>query len=166
MNRFNTMALAGAMLAGLICATTPVLAEAGSNPLANAKGSRIVGVYDVSIDVHNCVSGAYLFSMVAMHKFELGGTGQLLPSGNSAVVPVHMMVWEYLGDDTWRSATQFFRYDAGGVIGTGRIVNEVWLSEDGTEYGGSGYSENYDLAGNLVGVGACPSFTGTRFTGG
>jgi hypothetical protein len=153
-----------ALSIGILATYGAAFAEAGSNPLANAKGSGIVGVWDVTVDVYNCNSGAYITSFPAMHKFELGGTGQVVPAGDSPIGPVHMMVWEYLGDNTYSSVIKFFRYDAGGLIGTAVLTNEVWISEDGTEYGGSGISKLYDLDGNQVGIAGCPSLSGTRFT--
>ena len=155
--------LVGALILGLMSAQVTAVAQPASNPLANARSSQIVGVWNVTVDLYTCDNGAYITSFPAMHKFELGGTGQVVPAGNSPVSPVHLMVWEYLGDNTYSSVFQFFRYDAGVVIGTTRLTNVVWVSEDGTEYGGSGISELYDLDGNRVGVAGCPSVSGTRF---
>ena len=157
--------ITGALAIALLATSLPNLAAAGSNPLANAQGSRIVGVWSVTVDLYNCDTGAYVASFPAMHKFELGGTGQVVPAGNSPAVPAHMMVWEYLGNNTYSSIFKFFRYNASGVIGTTVLTNEVWISDDGTEYGGSGISELYDLDGNLIGVAGCPSIFGTRFPG-
>ena len=165
MNRMNRIiGIATALSIGILVTYGTAFAAAGSNPLATAKSSRIVGVWDVTVDLYNCDSGALMGSFPAMHKFELGGTGQVVPAGNSPVVPVHMMVWEYLGNNTYSSIFKFFRYNAEGVIGTTVLTNEVWVSEDGMEYGGSGISELYDLNGNWVGVAGCPSISGTRFT--
>jgi hypothetical protein len=165
MKRLNRItAIAAALSLGILVTYGTALAETGSNPLTNAKGSGIVGVWDVTVDLYNCDSGAYINSFPAMHKFELGGTGQVVPAGNSPTIPVHMMVWEYLGNNTYSSVFKFFRYNAGGLIGTTVLTNEVWISEDGMEYGGSGISELYDLNGNLVGIAGCPSLSGTRFT--
>ncbi|MDH4124563.1 MAG: hypothetical protein OEW64_03905 [Gammaproteobacteria bacterium] len=87
----------GVLLSGIL----PVLASsavfASSNPLSNAKGSRIVGVWDVSVTVFNCDTGAQGPTFPALHKYELGGTGQLEPAGSSPVNPLHLVVWEYLG---------------------------------------------------------------------
>jgi hypothetical protein len=163
MKHLNTRSLVtGALLLGLMSTQLPATAETGSNPLANARGSKIVGVWNVNVDLYNCGNGAYITSFPAMHKFELGGTGQVVPAGNSPLSPVHMMVWEYLGNDTYSAVFQFFRYDQNGLIGTSKLTNEVWVSPDGSEYGGFGIAELYDLDGNLVGIAGCPSVSGTR----
>lgn len=150
---------------GILVTYGTAFAQTGSNPLTNAKGSKIVGVWNVTVDLYNCNTGAFITSFPAMHKFELGGTGQVVPAGSSPTIPVHMMVWEYLGNNTYSSVFQFYRYDFTGLIGTTLLTNEVWVSDDGTEYGGSGISELYDLDGNRVGIAGCPSISGTRLTG-
>lgn len=157
--------LAGVLLTGVLSVLAATTVFAGSNPLRNAKGSRIVGVWDVSVTVFNCATGAQGPTFPALHKYELGGTGQLEPAGSSPANPLHLVVWEYLGGNQYSANAKFFRYDASGVIGTTVISNVVSISDDGTTYSGSGIAELYDLNGNKVGVAGCPSFSGTRFTG-
>ena len=155
----------GVLLTGVISVLAASTVLAGSNALANAKGSRIVGVWDVTVTLYNCDTGAQGPTFPAMHKYELGGTGQVEPAGSSPANPLHLMVWQYLGKNQYSANIKFFRYDESGVIGTTVISNVVWLSKDGTQYGGSGIAELYDLSGNKVGVAGCPSLSGTRFTG-
>jgi hypothetical protein len=155
----------GVLLTGILSVLAASAVVASSNPLTNAKGSRIVGVWDVSVTVFNCDTGGQGPTFPALHKYELGGTGQLEPAGSSPANPLHFVVWEYLGANQYSANAKFFRYDASGVIGTTVISNVVWISDDGTAYSGSGIVELYDLNGNKVGVAGCPSFSGTRFTG-
>ena len=155
----------GVLLTGVFCVLAASSVLASSNPHTNAKGSRIIGVWDVSVTVYNCDTGAQGPTFPALHKYELGGTGQLEPAGSSPANPLHLMVWKYQGKNQYSASIKFFRYDENGVIGTTVISNAVWLSKDGTQYSGSGIAELYDLNGNKVGVAGCPSFTGTRFTG-
>jgi len=155
----------GVLLSGVVAVLAASAVFAASNPLTNATGSRIVGVWDVSVTVFNCDSGAQGPTFPALHKYELGGTGQLEPAGSSPLNPLHLVVWEYLGANQYSANAKFFRYDASGVIGTTVISNLVWVSDDGKTYSGSGIAELYDLSGNKVGVAGCPSFSGTRFTG-
>ncbi|MDX1487536.1 MAG: hypothetical protein R3268_04995 [Acidiferrobacterales bacterium] len=164
-NLNKTSKLAGILLTGVVSllATSAVFAD--SNPLTKAEGSRIVGVWDVSVTLFNCETGAQGPTFPALHKYELGGTGQVEPAGNSPANPLHLMVWEYLGKDHYSANIKFFRYDESGVIGTTVISNVVWLDKSGTQYSGSGIAELYDLNGDKVGVAGCPSLSGTRFTG-
>ncbi len=157
--------LAGILLTGAVSLLATSTVFAGSNSLTNGKASRIVGVWDVAVTLFNCDTGAQGPTFPALHKYELGGTGQVEPAGSSPANPLHLMVWEYLGDGQYSANIKFFRYDESGVIGTTVISNVVWLSKDGTEYTGSGIAELYDLSGNKIGVAGCPAISGTRFTG-
>ena len=157
--------LAGILLTGVVSLMAASAVFADSHPLVKAGGARIVGVWNVSVTLFDCVSGAQGPTFPAMHKYELGGTGQYEPAGNSPANPLHLMVWEYLGKDQYSASVRFFRYDESGVIGTTVISNVVWLDKSGTQYSGSGIAELYDLNGNKVGVAGCPSLSGTRFTG-
>lgn len=159
------MKLPAVMLTGFVSLLATTAVFAGSNSHMKGKASRIVGVWDVAVTLFNCDTGAQGPTFPAMHKFELGGTGQVEPAGNSPANPLHLMVWEYLGKGQYSANIKFFRYDESGVIGTTVISNVVWLSKDGTEYSGSGIAELYDLGGEKIGVAGCPAISGTRFTG-
>ena len=157
--------LTGALLTGVlsVLATSTVLAS--SHPLGKAKGSRIVGVWDVTVTVFNCETNAPMFSFPALHKYELGGTGQVEPAGSTPANPLHLMVWKYLGKGQYSASIKFFRYDESGVVGTTVISNAFGLNKSATEFSGSGIVELFDLEGNMVAIGGCPEISGTRFTG-
>ena len=157
--------LAGALLTGVVSLLAASAVVAGSHPLTKGAGARIVGVWDVTVTVFHCETDTQLFSFPALHKFELGGTGQVEPAGSTPANPLHLMVWEYLGKGQYSASIKFFRYDETGVVGTTVISNAIELNKSGTEYSGSGIVEFFDLNGNKVGVAGCPSISGTRFTG-
>lgn len=140
-------------------------AQIGPDPKTIARHSRIVGLWDVQVTVNNCATGAPLASFLALHKYEFGGTGQVVPATNPAGLSAHMMTWSHVGGNDYQMAVKMFRFDGtGNSIGWVIILNEVSINEDADEYSGSGIAEIFDPAGNLVG-GSCPSFVGTRFTG-
>jgi hypothetical protein len=157
--------LTGALLTVALFVLTTSTAFAGSNPHSKGKASRIVGVWDVTVTVFNCETNAQLFSFPALHKYELGGTGQVEPAGSSPANPLHLMVWEYLGKGQYSASIKFFRYDETGVVGTTVISNVFGLNKSGSEFDGSGIVEFFDLNGNKVGVAGCPEISGTRFNG-
>lgn len=165
MRHLSRLAIATFIFTGML--GTPVAANANeaSSALANARGSRIVGVWSVTVDVYNCDTRAHLKTFPALHKFDLGGTGGIAQAGTSPAVPTLMMVWKHLGADRYSADTKFFRYDAGGLVGMTVLNNEVWLSEDGMAYGGFGVSRLFDLSGNELGIQGCVELSGTRFTG-
>jgi len=46
----------------------------------HARHNRIVGLWDVQVTVFNCSTGVPLANFRALHKYELGGTGQVVPA--------------------------------------------------------------------------------------
>jgi hypothetical protein len=129
----------------------------------NARDSRIVGVWDVQVTVRNCSTGATLANFRGLHKYELGGTGQIVPATNPAALSSHVSVWEPIEKNVYQMSFKMFRFDAAGNnIGWIIVRNNVAINEDATEYVGSGKSEIFDSNGNVVGT-SCPAFTGTRF---
>jgi hypothetical protein len=130
----------------------------------NARHNRIVGLWDVQVTVFNCSTGVPLSNFRAVHKYELGGTGQVVPATNPAVLSAHMSIWSYVQQNDYRLAFKMFRFDpAGNSIGWIIVKNNVAINEDATEYAGSGQAEIFDSNGNSVGT-TCPTFTGTRFS--
>lgn len=166
MKRLNkVIGITAALLIGTFATQVTVYAQIGQDPKTNARHSRIVGLWDVVVTVTNCATGAPLASFPALHKYELGGTGQVVPNGNTARLSAHMMIWSHVESNDYLMAIKMFRFDeVGNNIGWVVLNNEISINEDADEYSGSGIAQTFDAAGNLVG-GSCPTFAGTRFTG-
>lgn len=155
-----------AVLIGTFIAQTAVYAQDGPPQKPNARQHRIVGLWDVDVTITRCDNGAPLFTFPALHKYELGGTGQIVPATDPTALSAHMMTWNYAGNDDYQAAAKMFRFDEGGnYIGWVILNNEVSLSQNGNEYVGSGTAEFFNTAGVLVGA-SCPNFVATRFDGG
>lgn len=162
----KALVIQGALLIAALAFLPPAAAKP-LTPVVKAHESRIVGVWDVTVTLHHCGNGNVLTSFPALHKYEQGGTGQIVPPSNPALTGAHMLVWEYLGDGQYAAAFKFFRFDGtGAMVGTTVITADVWVDDEGMQYGGSGMAELYDTAGNFIGLAGCPSFEGTRFTTG
>lgn len=166
MKRLNkVIGITVALLIGTIVAQATAYAQIGPDPQTNARHSRIVGLWDVQVTNSNCATGAPLSTFSAMHKYELGGTGQVVPAGSPTALSAHMMIWNHVSGNDYQVSLKMFRFDgAGNAIGWIVLTNEVSINEAADEYAGSGVAQVFDAAGNLVG-GSCPSFVGTRFTG-
>ncbi len=169
MKRTNTVfgkvfGFAAALLTGIFLVQVTAYAQIGPNPKANARHSRIVGLWDVQVTVTNCSNGSVLGSFPAMHKFEFGGTGQVVPSTNPAALSAHMMIWSHVKDNDYLMSVKMYRFDAGAYVGYTVLTNELSLNEAADKYEGSGTAEFYDKAGNLF-MTSCPLLTGTRYTG-
>lgn len=157
--------MAIAMLIALFLAQSVVYAQTGSDPKTNALHSRIVGIFDVDVVVTDCATGTTLASFRALHKYELGGTGQVVPATSPVGLSEHSMIWSHIRGNDYRIAVKAFRFDpAGNNIGWIVITNEISISGDANSYSGYGVAEVYNSAGVLM-FASCPSFTGTRFTG-
>lgn len=144
------------LLALAVCLQTTASAQA-----VNARENRIVGLWDVQVSNLNCNTGTPLASWQALHKYELGGTAQLIPA--SAVLSAHVGIWRHVRGNDFELTVKEFRLDAAGNnIGWIVIKADVAISENATEYAGSGQAEVFDVNGNIVGK-SCPTFTGTRF---
>lgn len=153
------------LLIALFLAPSAVYADADKDLKSMARHSRIVGLYDVDVVVANCATGATVASFRALHKYELGGTGQVVPATNPVGLSEHSMIWSHVQGNDYRIAVKTFRFDAAGnSIGWIVIRNDVSISEDAYSYSGYGTAEVYNSAGVLLAT-SCPSFTGIRFTG-
>ena len=154
-----------AVLVGAMFVQSTAWAQIGPDPNSNAHQSRIVGLWDVEVTITHCASGTPLFRFPAIHKYERGGTGQVVPATNPAGLSAHMLVWSHAGGYDYQMAMKMFRFDGtGNYIGWTVLTSELSLSNDANEYAGSGIAEFFDTDGNPVG-GSCPIFSGTRFTG-
>jgi len=155
---------AGVALIVLLFTSLGASAQVVSEPRNSARPDRIVGLWDVQVSVASCAGGPVFNTFPAMHKYEFGGTGQVVPAGNPTGLSAHMMVWTHLDGNNYLSRFKMYRYDASGqTVGWTILTNEVSINEEATEYTGSGYAEFFDNNGNLL-MASCPSFTGTRFS--
>ena len=163
LTRISGIALAA--LIGVFATQTTAQAQIGPDPHSKARHSRIVGLWDVDVDITNC-SGTTLFSFHAMHKYEQGGTGQVVPATNPGALSAHMLVWNYAGFDQYQTAMKMFRFNGGAYDGWVEVVSEVSMNDYADEYEGRGEAKFYDKDGNFQSnLTTCPVFSGTRFTG-
>jgi hypothetical protein len=129
----------------------------------NSRDSRIVGVWDVQVTLRNCTTQAPLPSgFRGLHKYELGGTVQVVPSTNPAALSQHVGVWTPVAKDLYQMTFKMFTFGpTGNNTGWTVVHNDVALTEDGAVYVGSGKAETFDLNGIKIGE-ICPAFIGTR----
>jgi hypothetical protein len=128
-----------------------------------ARENRIVGLWDVQVNNLNCTTGVQVSSFRGMHKYELGGTAQIVPATNPAALSAHMGVWRHIEWNDYKLSVKTFRFDAAGNnIGWIIIKADVAINEDATGYAGSGQAEIFDANGTMV-ARSCPTFAGTRF---
>jgi hypothetical protein len=155
---FARLFLRSASILVLLAGVAPQLAAQS----VQANQNRIVGVWDIQVTNRNCDTGNPVGSFPALHKYELGGTAQVVPATNPARLSAHLGVWRNIRGNDYELAFKMFRFDAtGSAIGWVVVKFEVSIDNDETEYQGSGEAQFFDLDGNNVGR-SCPSFAGTR----
>jgi hypothetical protein len=125
----------------------------------------IVGVWNVSVDITNCATGATIASGEAMALFAADGTRHETNATNPALRSPAFGTWRRLGkkNNKYQFAFRFFRFDTAGVnLGSQVIRHDLVLSADGTSYFSEGTAEIFDPFGNLIVIG-CSTATATRF---
>jgi hypothetical protein len=152
--------IAGAALALMVAALLfPISVSAQSE---KARGNRIVGLWDVVVENRLC-DGTLIGTFLGLHKFELGGTAQTVPSTNPLSLSAHVGVWNHLGQNNYNLAFKMWRFDpAGNYIGWVVVRFDIVIDEQAEAYVGAGLALIYDTAGNIVSSG-CPTITATRF---
>lgn len=162
----NRVIAATAFTVALAFTYTVAEAQIGPNPKNGPRQGRIAGLWDVEVTVTHCESGVPLATFQALHKFERGGTGQIVPATNPAALSAHMMIWSHVDESDYLQSAKFYRFDgAGTAVGWVVLTNEITLNPDADEYEGSGVAEIFDADGNLLAT-SCPILAATRFTGG
>jgi hypothetical protein len=152
--------IAGAALTLIVAAAlwlTSVSAQSG-----NAHGDAIVGLWDVVVENRAC-DGPTIGTFVSMHKFELGGTAQTVPSTSPVNSSAHVGIWNHQGQNNYNLAFKAWRYDpAGNCIGWTVVRFDIVIDEQAETSFGTGQAQVYDTTGNIVSS-SCPTFTGKRF---
>ena len=151
-----------AVLAFSLVAQGSAFAADGSQPKTLFGPNKIVGLWEVDVVIENCLTGDPAGAFKAMHQYQMGGTGQVVPATNPALLSGHLAVWEHVRRNDYRQVVKFYRFDpTGSPVGSTVIRNEITINQSGTEYFGSGVADFYDLGGNYL-FSSCPSFIGTR----
>ena len=124
----------------------------------------IVGVWDVSITIVSCTTGAPLGTTgSAMVMFNDGGTVTEV-SGNSNQ-STGLGTWRHLGGSRYSSLSKFLLYSTFGpaaINGTQVLTREIELNKTADEYTNTATAKTYDTSGNLINT-VCVTATATRF---
>jgi hypothetical protein len=121
----------------------------------------IEGVWDISVTVRSCATGAALFTGRVIHMFIDGGS--LTEVADRANRSAGLGSWRHLGGRSYASVQKWIEYTAaGGDNGTGVVMREIELSENGDNFTAKSTSEVFNAAGQLISTG-CATSTGTRF---
>jgi hypothetical protein len=158
------------LLKGVLAAAIVLPALSGTQVPAFAQSAQeqrgqeeqgIEGVWDISVTVRSCATGAALFTGRVIHMFIDGGS--LTEIADRANRSTGLGTWHYLGGHSYASVQKWIEYTAaGGDNGTGVVTREIELSENGDTFAAKSTSEVFNAAGQLISTG-CATSTATRF---
>ena len=123
----------------------------------------IEGLWDVSVTVVSCATGAPLFTDThgAILMFADGGT--LTEIADRANRSTGLGTWSHLGGSSYTTFEKWFEYTAASTFnGTTVITREIELSKDADEYTATASTQVYNAMGQLINTG-CATSTATRF---
>jgi hypothetical protein len=99
-------------------------------------------VRQVQVTVNSCASGLPIAGFLALHKYELGGNGQVVPATNPTGLSAHMMIWNHVSNIDEQMSMKMLRFDGpGNPIGWIALTSEISINEAADEYAESGMAE-------------------------
>lgn len=142
-----------------IC-TILALGLAASQTLLQAQeGSGLEGVWNVSVTVVNCATGAPIRTVHALQMF--GQHGLFTETANTASRGISEGVWSNTGGQTYDAHYWFYRYHPDGTFASlAKATNRITLGDDG-QFTALGLIQDFDASGALISTG-CVSQAASR----
>jgi hypothetical protein len=125
---------------------------------------KIEGSWDNVTTRRNCVTGAAIGTFPSMFTFSQGGTMWEAGAGSDPKLrSASHGVWSFEGKGIYRTAVQFFRFNADGTPAGRQIIRQVIeLSPDWTTYTATAMVQVLDVNGNVI-ANNCATGVATRF---
>ena len=151
-NILRSLALTMALIVFFGCSYFPVVGQ-------GEKGN-LNGVWKTVVTPRICATGAPVGpTFPGILLFAADGT---MTGTSTAAASVYGLWRREPGLREYSFATLSLRFDAGNVVGSRRITQNVSVDETGNNFTSSGGFQDYDLNGNQIGSG-CASSVGSRF---
>ena len=154
--------ICGMALATMLALAThnSVLAQSGQEQRGKEQ-QPLEGVWDISVTVRSCSTGAALHTGRAIQIFIDGGT--MTEIADRANRSAGLGTWRHLGGRSYATHHEFIEYDAAGSFnGTTVLTREIELSENTDDFTATTTTEVYNAAGQLINT-VCATSTATRF---
>lgn len=127
------------------------IALAGSLTALHAQQNTLEGVWNVSVTVTDCTTGAPIRTVHSLQAYHHDGT--VNETANTASRGPSEGVWSAAGGGAYKDSFYFYRYTSTGTFASlAHGVNTITLSEDG-HYTSTGYVYDFDANGNLLSTG-------------
>ena len=144
-----------------ICMVLALGAAASPMVIQAQQGNTLKGVWDVTVTVTNCQTGALIRTVRSLQQFRPDGT--IVETANAASRGISEGVYSSAGDHTYNASYWFFRYKADGTFASiARISDSITLGQDNT-FASEGTVLDFDGTGALISTG-CFVHSATRLT--
>ena len=139
------------------------LAAAASPAILSAEGTRgIVGIWDVSVTVKDCHTGAPIRTVRSLQMFNQDGT--ISETANTFLRGSSVGVWAHAGGQMFGATFWFFRYKPDGTFASiAKALDMVVLGQDGSQFTASGTIQDFD-ANNVLLTTGCFTHAARRLT--
>ncbi|HLN00453.1 MAG TPA: hypothetical protein VK335_14295 [Bryobacteraceae bacterium] len=120
------------------------------------------GVWDVSVTVTNCQTGALIRTVRSIQGFLHDGS--FTESANTFLRGASVGAWTRNGDSTSAAKFWFFRYKPDGTFASfAQALDMITVSEDGTEFTAQGTIQDFDTNNVSLSIG-CFTHTAKRLS--
>ena len=134
-----------------ICTILALGLAASQTMLHAQEGSGLLGVWNVSITVVNCETGAPIRTVHSLQEFSLGGS--FTETANTALRGISEGVWSNAGEQTYAASYWFYRYNPDGTFASlAQATNKIMLGDNG-QFTASGVVQDFNASGALISVG-------------
>ena len=150
------------ILVGMALATTVAVTAAQVSLSAHEEQDRqgIEGVWDVSVTIRQCDSGAPVAAIHAMNMFIQGGT--LTETSNDLLRSSSLGTWRRVSRHGYTAVFRFFTFNPdGSFAGRNKITRAIKLGIDANRFVANAVFEVFDVNDNLV-VSGCGTETAQR----
>jgi hypothetical protein len=122
--------------------------------------SRLQGVWDVSVTVTDCQTGAPIRIVRSLQMFRHDGT--FIETANTASRGISEGIWTPTGGQTYDASYWFFRYKPDGTFASiAKAADMITLGQEAGQFTASGKIEDFDANGALISIG-CFTHTAKR----
>jgi hypothetical protein len=134
-----------------ICAVLALGVAASQMALHAQEGNTLKGVWDVTVTVTNCQTGALIRTVNSLQQFRHDGT--IVETANSASRGISEGVYSTAGDKTYDAAYWFFRYNPDGTFASmAKVTDQIKLGEEG-QFTSAGVVLDFNATGTLISTG-------------
>ena len=145
-----------------ICAILALALTASQTILLAEEGHGLAGVWDVSVTVKNCQTGALIRTVRSLQMFN--SNGSVIDTANTFLRGSGLGNWAPAGGRMFGDAFWFFRYKPDGTFASlAKALDRIVLSPDGNQYSSSGTVQDFDATNTLISTG-CVTHSATRLT--